>query len=288
MDKVTVVSVLWRCWLGSRKGVWPVKNCVVRCWRGCLEQGADLHMAQSMPLPLTVSCFSKIQIGFTLLITAYPSRPGRRAIKRVCVCVCKLRCWWSSQLTARSTKWSLPARTLCLPSGPLSLHSTVTVKIAWDRELCAFMLVAPTTPTHVYKQQTAANQWRPLGYIFYARVSFKRVKVAHTRLPSAEFRSWSRFLAVSLQVTWIIKLAVGCHYFLPGLQLPPQPLRWLLPILLLGEQRHNGCEQFASRLLLDSVATVMGTGWGHQWWWWVGKWRLGKHSYNRVETTLWG
>ena len=35
------------------------------------------------------------------------------------------------------------------------------------------------------------------------------------------------------------------HYFLPGLQLPPQPLRWLLPVLLLGEQRHNGCDQFA-------------------------------------------
>jgi len=31
----------------------------------CLEQGAYLHMAQLMPLPLTVSCFSKIQIGFT-------------------------------------------------------------------------------------------------------------------------------------------------------------------------------------------------------------------------------
>jgi len=35
------------------------------------------------------------------------------------------------------------------------------------------------------------------------------------------------------------------HYFPPGLQLPPQPLRGLLPILLLGEQRHNGFEQFA-------------------------------------------
>jgi len=39
--------------------------------------------------------------------------------------------------------------------------------------------------------------------------------------------------------------AVGCYYFSPGLQLPPQPLRGLLPILLLGEQRHDGCEQFA-------------------------------------------
>jgi len=37
----------------------------------------------------------------------------------------------------------------------------------------------------------------------------------------------------------------GCHYFLPCPQLPPQPLRGLLPILLLGEQSHDGCEQFA-------------------------------------------
>ena len=37
----------------------------------------------------------------------------------------------------------------------------------------------------------------------------------------------------------------GCHYFPPRLQLPPQPLRGLLPVFLLGEQRHNGCKQFA-------------------------------------------
>ena len=46
----------------------------------CLERGADLHMAQLMPLPLTVSCSSKIQIGFVQI--------GQRAVKRVCVCVC--------------------------------------------------------------------------------------------------------------------------------------------------------------------------------------------------------
>ena len=76
-----------------------------------------------------------------------------------------------------------------------------------------------------------------------ARSYFK--KVAHTRLPSIGFRSWSRFLAVSLQETWVINPAVGCHYFQSGLQLPSQPLKGLLPVLLLGEQRHNGCEQFA-------------------------------------------
>ena len=54
----------------------------------CLEQDADLHMAQLMPLPLTVSCLSKIQIGFTFLVPAELGSPGKRAIKRVCVCVC--------------------------------------------------------------------------------------------------------------------------------------------------------------------------------------------------------
>jgi len=67
----------------------------------------------------------------------------------------------------------------------------------------------------------------------------KKVKVAHTQLPSVGFRSWSRFLVVSLQVTWVINPAVGCHYFPPGPQLPSQPLRGLLPISLLGEQRHD-------------------------------------------------
>ena len=41
----------------------------------CLERGADLHMAQLMPLPLTVSCFSKIQMGFTFLVLAHPDSP---------------------------------------------------------------------------------------------------------------------------------------------------------------------------------------------------------------------
>jgi len=53
----------------------------------CLERGADLHMAQLMSLPLTVSCFRKIQISFTFLVPAHPGSHGQRAVKRVCVCV---------------------------------------------------------------------------------------------------------------------------------------------------------------------------------------------------------
>jgi len=84
-----VPSVLWRCWLGGRKGIRPVKT----EWWGtgvviCLERDADFYMAQLMPLPLTVSYFSKIQIGFTFLVLAHPGSPGKRTVKRVCVCVC--------------------------------------------------------------------------------------------------------------------------------------------------------------------------------------------------------
>ena len=91
-------SVFWHCWLCGRKGIRPVKT----EWWGagmviCLERCADLHMAQLIPLPLTVSCFRKIQIGFTFLVPAHPGSPGQRAVLGVWVCVCVLsgwRCIW--------------------------------------------------------------------------------------------------------------------------------------------------------------------------------------------------
>ena len=49
----------------------------------CLERRADLHMAQLMPLPITVSCFSEIQIGFTFLVPAHLGSPGQMAVKQV-------------------------------------------------------------------------------------------------------------------------------------------------------------------------------------------------------------
>jgi len=70
--------------LGGTKGIRPVKT----EWWGagvviCLER--DLHMAHLMPLPLTVSCFSKIQIGFIFLVLAHLGSPGQRAVKRMYV-----------------------------------------------------------------------------------------------------------------------------------------------------------------------------------------------------------
>ena len=58
----------------------------------CLQRGADLHMAQLMPLPLTVSCNSKIQISFAFLVLAHLGIPGKRAVKRVCVRACVRAC----------------------------------------------------------------------------------------------------------------------------------------------------------------------------------------------------
>jgi len=51
----------------------------------CLERGAALDIAQLMPLPLTVSCLSKIEIGFTFLVPAHLGSHGQRAVRRVCV-----------------------------------------------------------------------------------------------------------------------------------------------------------------------------------------------------------
>jgi len=114
-------SVLQRCWLGGRKSIRPVKKLSGAGMVICLEQGADLHMSQLMPMPLTVSCFSKIQIDFTFLVPASPGSPGQRAVKRLCVCVwhgvlryspvvnlCNMFCWvhctrWENALNVSFT-----------------------------------------------------------------------------------------------------------------------------------------------------------------------------------------
>jgi len=74
----------------------------------CLERGADLHMAQLMPLPLTVSCFSKIQIGFTFLVVAHPGSPKERAVKCVCVCVlCVLTTYVDKKWTCKINHYTM-------------------------------------------------------------------------------------------------------------------------------------------------------------------------------------
>ena len=91
-----IPSVLWRCWLGSRKGIRPVKNFCggVLAWLSVWSE------VQTCMWPRWYHCHSlslasvKSRLVFTFLVLADPGSPGKRAIKRVCVCVCVviLRC----------------------------------------------------------------------------------------------------------------------------------------------------------------------------------------------------
>jgi len=79
-------SVLWHYRLDVRTITRPVKKLSDRCWHGYLSVN-DLHVVvQLMPLPPFISCFSKIEIGSTFLVPAYPGCPRKEAIKWVCVC----------------------------------------------------------------------------------------------------------------------------------------------------------------------------------------------------------
>jgi len=106
--KQVVVSSEVLAWLS----VWSeVQTCIWLSWchchslslaYSCILWGMCAFSALTllMPLPLTVSHFSKIQIGFTFLVPAHLGSPGHRAVKRVCVCVVnKLlsNCSWSSE-----------------------------------------------------------------------------------------------------------------------------------------------------------------------------------------------
>ena len=87
-EKVFAFSALTLL-VGRQEGHPACKNWVVGCWC-CYLSGARCRLAYgpAVPLPPTVSCFSKIQIGFTFLVPAHPGSPGQRAVKRVRVCVC--------------------------------------------------------------------------------------------------------------------------------------------------------------------------------------------------------
>ena len=77
-------SVLWRCWLGGKKGIQPVKNWVVGCWRGCLSVLRCIWLSWCHCHSLSLASV-KSRMVFTFLVPAHPSSPGQRAVKRACV-----------------------------------------------------------------------------------------------------------------------------------------------------------------------------------------------------------
>jgi len=87
----TLPSVLWHCWLGGRKGIRPVKN-MGQWWRLALVVWMEWRpVGGSVFLPLLISPCT-IKSRSSLLAPAHPGGPGKRAIQRVCVCVCDLCC----------------------------------------------------------------------------------------------------------------------------------------------------------------------------------------------------
>ena len=118
-------SVLWHFWLGDRNGIRPVKNWAVGCW-------------QLMPLPLTVSCFSKIQTGFTFLVPAHLDSHRKRAVKQVCVCICLYCCMSAEQWVVLSANQMLLHRLLCHWQEQLQRMSS------WMKGVCRTWLAQTT------------------------------------------------------------------------------------------------------------------------------------------------
>jgi len=82
--------------VGQQEGHPACKKLSVGCWHDCLGRGADLHIAQQMPLPLTISCSSKSRLVLTFLVlpfwyllTRVVTDKFQKSSKMVvCVCVC--------------------------------------------------------------------------------------------------------------------------------------------------------------------------------------------------------
>ena len=123
--------VLWRCWLGSRKGIRPVINCwVVGCWRGYLSGDADLHMVQLMPLPLTVSASVQSRLVWLFWYRLFWAVLVKRPLN-MCVCVCvrvrvcvlvtvtELVRMWQNEVVESDTRWRCADLS---PSISLELH----------------------------------------------------------------------------------------------------------------------------------------------------------------------
>jgi len=120
-------------------------------------------MAPLMPLPLTVCCFSKIQIGFTFLVPAYPGSPGKRAVKRLCV-----NAWMSDTCTGTDRRTDTQSfHRPCCAYYALSANNSVAVAvdacvdvryIHWTS--CELSTVTPGSVKTCFR--TSPTEWRSL------------------------------------------------------------------------------------------------------------------------------
>ena len=158
----------------------------------CLQRGADLHTAQLMPLPLNVSCFSKIQTGFTFLVPAYQGSPGKTAVKRVYV-----RMYVSTQFNALScNKCSINIVNintsvcvlLCLNQFfcPVKYYNTAKTSSLGDMAHKNLLFWSKETENLVYVHQwlrwTQRPQQQPFNGLFFRTTWVSRYQNGKTNL----------------------------------------------------------------------------------------------------------
>ena len=141
MDFTQARDSKWQWHQLGHTQVWRGYLSVARCRLACVP-------SQLMSLPLTVSCFSKIQIGFTFLVPAHPGRVGKRAIKRVCLLGPKK---WSraiSFFTARCYASAVLAMSLCQTTP----HDSPGTLVFWCQ-------ISPRNSTGVTPYEGAECRW---------------------------------------------------------------------------------------------------------------------------------
>ena len=167
-------------------------------------------MAQLMPLSLTVSCFSKIQIGFTFLVPAHLGSPGKRAVKRLCVCVSvlddaaitRMRVLFSARVcrrwSATAVCWKRVWRRAATSAGRCASTSTSS-PTCWAASAARHTRTSHGTST-ASLSSSSRRSWCSPNSSTNCRTPppnnkvpvltvLKKVKVAHARLPSVGFRS---------------------------------------------------------------------------------------------------
>jgi len=159
----------------------------VLAWLSVWSEVHTCIMVQLMPLPLTVSCSSTIQIGFTFLARAHLDSPGQRAVKWVCVCVCN-----TISACSRQTDGRTQAHGICWASIASQGKNVQNVQ-TWHQNdkneslsRCNLLFMASWVINVHY------SSWPAKLRATVCLVRVKKVKVAHrgpTRLPSVGFRS---------------------------------------------------------------------------------------------------
>jgi len=119
-------------------------------------------MAQLMPLPLTVSFFSKIQIGFTFLVPAHPGSPGQRAVKLLC-----LKCLLPSVLTllvGHQKEHPACKNLICMERGANCMHMVQLMPVPSKTPSSLALFKIPTgftflVPAYPGCPRKEANKW---------------------------------------------------------------------------------------------------------------------------------